>query len=187
MKRFLRDSASAIVLSFLTASFPAGAMEKDGEEISIGLPGAVASASAVAASSSHEDLSDRDVVDFKKLAEQGDPEATYQLARHYLEGGGVEKNLALAHVFFGTASRMGHVDARYRLGLMLLKGEGCSQDRQGAHLSLCLAAAQGHGKAREALVEHFSEMSGEPSEVDFFTREVLRTTAPASSSEGGNQ
>ncbi|MBY0263980.1 MAG: sel1 repeat family protein [Holosporales bacterium] len=181
MKKFLRDSASAIVLSFLTASFPAGAMEKDGEEISIGLP------AAVAASSSHKDLSDRDVVDFKKLAEQGDPEATYQLARHYLEGRGVEKNLALAHVFFGTASRMGHVDAHYIFGLMLLKGEGCSQDRKGAHLSLCLAAAQGHGKAREALVEHFSEMSGEPSEVDFLTLEVLKMTAPASSSEGGNQ
>lgn len=171
MKRFLRDSASALVLSFLTASFPAGAMEKDEDASS--LP-------AAAAASPAEDL------DVKGAAARGDSEATYQLARQYLEGRGVAKDPVLAHTFFGVASRMGHVGASYSFGLMLLNGEGCSQDPRLAQLSFCLAAAQGHGEAREALVAHFSEMSGGSSEVDFFTQEVLKMTVPASSSDGGN-
>ncbi|MGL6188020.1 MAG: tetratricopeptide repeat protein [Holosporales bacterium] len=172
MKRFLRDSASALVLSFLTASFPAGAMEKDEDASS--LP-------AAAAASPAKDL------DVKGAAAQGDSEAKYQLARQYLEGRGVEKNPLLAHTFFGVASSMGHVGASYSFGLTLLNGEGCLKDPRAAQLTFCLAAAKGHREAREALVAHFSEMSGEPSEVDFLTQAVLKMIVPASSSDGGNQ
>ena len=57
-------------------------------------------------------------------AEQGDPEAQYQLGLLYLEGTGVKKNEKTAAEWFQKASDQGHNEAMRKLSWCYLYGRG---------------------------------------------------------------
>ena len=69
----------------------------------------------------------------------GDPEAQYQLARLYLTGEGVEKNVGLAVNWLATAARKQHAAAQATLGELLWRGEEVRQ-RQARGLALIMLA-----------------------------------------------
>lgn len=60
-------------------------------------------------------------------AEQGDPEAQYQLGLLYLEGAGVKKNEKTAAEWFQKASDQGHNEAMRKLSWCYLYGRGVKQ------------------------------------------------------------
>ena len=79
--------------------------------------------------------------EWQPLAEQGDPEACYQLAILYYRGEGVLQDYAEAAKWFEMAANGGDPDAQYNLGLMYANAQGVSKDLVRAHLWFTLAAA----------------------------------------------
>jgi cell division septation protein DedD len=65
---------------------------------------------------------------WRPLAEQGDPDAQFNLAQAYRLGRGVSTNLAAAQIWLERAAVQGHVDAQTTLGLLLFQ----SGDRSSA-------------------------------------------------------
>ncbi|OHC75035.1 MAG: hypothetical protein A3G18_02405 [Rhodospirillales bacterium RIFCSPLOWO2_12_FULL_58_28] len=64
----------------------------------------------------------------KPLAEKGEANAQFAVARLYHEGKGVDQNLKEAAGWYAKAAKSGHDGAQYYLGTMYEKGEGVSQD-----------------------------------------------------------
>src|SRR3954471_25096463 len=58
---------------------------------------------------------------WRPLAENGDPDAEFNLGQAYRLGRGVPINLAAAKTWFERAARQGHVDAQTTLGLLLFQ------------------------------------------------------------------
>jgi uncharacterized protein len=58
---------------------------------------------------------------WRPLAEQGDPDAAFNLGQAYRLGRGVPTNLAAAKTWFERAADKGHVDAQTTLGLLLFQ------------------------------------------------------------------
>ena len=85
--------------------------------------------------------------EWQPLAEEGNPEACYQLAILYYRGEGVLQDYAEAAKWFEMAANGGDPDAQYNLGLMYANAQGVSKDLVRAHLWFTLAAA---GYAQEA-------------------------------------
>jgi TPR repeat protein len=79
--------------------------------------------------------------EWQPLAEQGDPEACYQLAILYYRGEGVLQDYAEAAKWFERAANGGDPDAQYNLGLMYANAQGVARDLVRAHLWFTLAAA----------------------------------------------
>lgn len=77
----------------------------------------------------------------------GNAEAQYQLGRLYLEGGGVEKNPAIAANWLAMAARKQHAPAQAILGELLWRGETISH-RPARGLAL-LTLANENAKANE--------------------------------------
>ncbi|MBV9526895.1 SPOR domain-containing protein [Sphingomonas sp.] len=75
----------------------------------------------------HSDY-DKAVKIWRPLAEQGDPDAQFNLAQAYRLGRGVPTNLAAAQIWLERAAVQGHLDAQTTLGLLLFQ----NGDRTGA-------------------------------------------------------
>jgi uncharacterized protein len=86
---------------------------------------------------------------WKKAAEQGDPEAQYNLGLMYSKGQGTEKDLAQAFNWFTQAAQQGVPSAQGRLGLMYATGDTVARDLIEAHKWLILAA-KGNDKTAKA-------------------------------------
>lgn len=80
---------------------------------------------------------------WRPLAEQGDPDAAFNLGQAYRLGRGVPTNLAAAKTWFERAAAKGHLDAETTLGLMLFE----SGDRAGGIPWLRTAAEKGEPRA----------------------------------------
>jgi cell division protein FtsN len=80
---------------------------------------------------------------WRPLAEQGDPDAQFNLAQAYRLGRGVPTNLAAAQIWLERAAVQGHVDAQTTLGLLLFQ----SGDRAGAVKWLKAAAEKDDARA----------------------------------------
>lgn len=78
---------------------------------------------------------------FRSLAEQGYPDAQFQLGFLYRTGWGVPKEYSEAFRWFERAADQGHVYARSNLGFMYRDGEGVQQDFVQAHKWFKLASA----------------------------------------------
>jgi hypothetical protein len=78
---------------------------------------------------------------FRSLAEQGYPDAQFQLGFLYRTGWGVPKENSEAFRWFERAADQGHVYARSNLGFMYRDGEGVQQDFVQAHKWFKLASA----------------------------------------------
>jgi hypothetical protein len=86
---------------------------------------------------------------FKKLAEQGDASAQYNLGNMYREGKGVPKDEQQAAAWYHKAAEQGVASAQYNLGMMYGKGVGFPKDNQASYFWFLLASAQGHQVAAE--------------------------------------
>ena len=85
----------------------------------------------------------------RQLAEMGDANAQYILARFYARGEGVPQDYAEAVRWYRKAAEQGSVRAQASLGLMYAKGEGVPQEYIMAHKWFNLAAAAGYEPAVE--------------------------------------
>jgi TPR repeat protein len=96
-------------------------------------------------------VSGQDVSDFeetKRLAEQGEAYAQYNLGVMYANGEGVPENDAEAVRWYRLAAEQGHAIGQYNLGLMYAEGEGVPQNNVRAYVWWSVAAAQGDEGAR---------------------------------------
>lgn len=67
------------------------------------------------------------------LAEKGQVDAQYNIARMLQDGDGAAKNLGEAAKWFRKAAEQGDKESQYYLGLMYLRGEGVAADETKAH------------------------------------------------------
>lgn len=94
---------------------------------------------------------------YKRAAEYGHPEAQYQLARHYAEGLGVEKNLSLAAKWYLKSAEQGNVAAQWNVGYCYLLGRGLPRDKIEGYAYLNMASAEDES-LRKDVIELESEM-----------------------------
>jgi hypothetical protein len=87
----------------------------------------------------------------RRLAEQGDANEEFKLARMYFDGKGVAKNYAEAIQWYRKAAEQGHVKAEFYLGEMYLRGQGTKEDYAEAVQWIQKAAKQNDSQAEAAL------------------------------------
>jgi hypothetical protein len=90
----------------------------------------------------------------------GDADAQYQLARLYLDGDGVEKNVGLAINWLATAAKKQHPEAQARLGELLWRGSDDVRQRRARGLALIMLAhenAKASGKEPKWIEDLFVE------------------------------
>jgi TPR repeat protein len=98
---------------------------------------------------------------WKPLAEQGDPEAQYRIARMYYHGRGVQDDAEAARWYREAADR-GHAKARNNLGMMYERGRGVAQDVSAAVEWYRLAAEQRLPTAQANLARMYDTGRGAP-------------------------
>jgi hypothetical protein len=80
---------------------------------------------------------------FKKLAEQGDADAQYNLGFMFANGRGVPKDDRQAVAWYRKAAEQGNAFAQFNLGVSYDNGRGVPKDEQQAYFWWLLASAQG--------------------------------------------
>jgi TPR repeat protein len=107
----------------------------------------------------------------------GDPEAQYLLARLYLEGDGVEKDVPLAASWLAIAARKQYVAAQATLGELLWRGEEvpAHQARGFALIMLAHHNAAATGKEPDWIAKLYREAEAA---ADNETRKEARTIIP---------
>lgn len=93
----------------------------------------------------------------------GDADAQYQLARLYLDGEGVEKNVGLAINWLATAAKKQHPEAQATLGELLWRGSDDVRQRRARGLALIMLAhanAKASGKEPKWIEELYVETQG---------------------------
>ena len=73
------------------------------------------------------------VQDLAALAENGNVDAQYNIARMLQDGDGAAKNPSEAAAWFRKAAEQGDKESQYYLGLMYLRGEGVAANEAEAH------------------------------------------------------
>ena len=89
--------------------------------------------------------------DLRKLAEQGNPDAEWQLGVLYHDGDGLPKDDTLAVQWFQRAAEQGYVRAQSTLGAYYWAGRGVPQDFSKAYFWSQLALAQGDENSKSRL------------------------------------
>jgi TPR repeat protein len=87
-------------------------------------------------------------VEFKPLAEQGDPFAQYMLALMHMHGKGTQQNPRLALVWFERSAAQGFADSLFNLGVIYTQAIGVSKDHPKGVEYLKKAAERGSGEAQ---------------------------------------
>ncbi len=83
-----------------------------------------------------------------KAAEQGDPEAQFNLGVSYDFGEGVRKNPEQAVYWYSKAAEQGHLQAQVNLAICYEEGEGVPKNPEKAVFWYSKAAEQGHPEAQ---------------------------------------
>ncbi len=89
------------------------------------------------------------VKEFRAVAEQGAPDAQYNLGFMYEDGKGVVQDYKEAIKWYRTAAEQGHAKAQFKLGVMYGYGRGVIQDYVQAHTWFNIGAANGYEEARK--------------------------------------
>ena len=90
-----------------------------------------------------------EIEDLIQGANEGDPEAQYDLGWRYSAGRDVQQNDEEAMKWLRKAAEQGRTKSQNILGMMYSIGHSVPQDYVEAHIWWNLAAAQGDEKARE--------------------------------------
>ena len=119
---------------------------------------------------------------FRSLAEQGYPDAQFQLGFLYRTGWGVPKDYSEAFKWFERAADQGHAYAQTNLGFMYRDGEGVQQDYVQAHMWFNLASAS-PGPPLRYVAEHLDSVvkkmtPAQIAEAQKLAREWKPTTQP---------
>lgn len=96
----------------------------------------------------------------RPLAEQGNPNAQYNLGVIYDRGYGVERDYAKARAWYEKAAAQGNASAAHNLGMMYKKGHGVSVDYQQAADWFKQAAELGEPAAQNNLGVMYAEGMG---------------------------
>ncbi len=95
----------------------------------------------------------------RKAAQQGDPQAQYDLAYLYYKSGidpeiaGLARSERLAARWYREAAMQGHPRAQYNLAVLHLQGHGVERDAIMAYAWLLLASGNGHEGSSELITE----------------------------------
>ncbi len=81
--------------------------------------------------------------ELRRLADQGDAQAQFELGVRYAHGYGVSRDDQEAAKWYRLAAEQGDADAQHALGVMYDEGRGVPKDYVLAHMWLNLAAAKG--------------------------------------------
>jgi S1-C subfamily serine protease len=81
---------------------------------------------------------------WRSLADQGQPDAMYNLGLMYAQGAAVPQNYAEAARWYGLAAEYGNPDAQAALGLQYVMGQGVPENYILSYTWLSLAAARGN-------------------------------------------
>ena len=100
------------------------------------------------ASSSQQSSTADNVASYLKLAEQGDKDAQYRLARRYDLGYGVAEDKSQAVYWYRKAAEQGHAEAQCCLGTCYDFGYGVAEDKSQAVYWYGKAAEQGDAEAQ---------------------------------------
>lgn len=98
----------------------------------------------------------------RRLAERGDANGEFELARMYFDGKGVAKNYAEALHWYRKAAEQGHVKAQFYLGEMYLRGQGTPEDYAEALEWIQKAAKQNDSNAEAGLGYIYHNGKGVP-------------------------
>lgn len=85
---------------------------------------------------------------WRPLAEQGNPNAQFNLGLMYNNGKGVPKDDVEAMKWYRMAAEQGYANAQFNLGFMYDSGQGVPEDDVEAVKWYRMAAEQGHAKAQ---------------------------------------
>ena len=94
---------------------------------------------------------DIDVTQLYQKAQSGDAQAQLDLANHYFDGEGVEKNEREAVIWYRKAAEQGHAEAQCDLGDCYSDGLGVEKNDQEAAKWYKMAAEQGYAEAQASL------------------------------------
>lgn len=97
--------------------------------------------------------------DLRKLAEQGDPDAQWNLGVRYHHGDGVPRDDAVAVRWFQRAAEQGYVLAQGALGADYWAGRGVPKDLSKSYFWSSLAMAQGDETSKSRLEGLASQMT----------------------------
>ena len=125
---------------------------------------------------------------YRKAAEQGHPEAQYNLGVMLGTSGlgrGIEKNEKEAAKWYRKAADQGVPDAQYNLGWMYDNGAGVPENDKEAVMLYRKAAEQGHAKAQNEL--GFMYRYGEGALEDDVTAYAWYNIAAANGNENGKE
>lgn len=126
---------------------------------------------------------------FRKLAEEGNPSAQFNLGLCYARGFGVEKDEAEAVTWYRKAAGQGHPDAQFNLGLCYYRGNGVAKDAGEAVLWFRKAAEQGHPSAQNNLGGCYAQGVGVAKDVaeaaNWFRKAAEQGEAEAQNNLGG--
>jgi len=99
----------------------------------------------------YQDDFDESIKWYRKAAEQGLPEAQFELGYCYDNGEGVEQNPSEAAKWYRKAAEQGHAEAQYYMGYCCLYGYGVEKDETEAIKWIRKAAEQGNDMAQDDL------------------------------------
>jgi len=88
------------------------------------------------------------LAEWRPLAEQGRPDAQFELGWLYARGKGVPLDYDEAVRWFKKSAEQGFAPAQYRLGLHYYGGVGIAKDQDEAYFWIGVAAVSGHEEAR---------------------------------------
>jgi putative methionine-R-sulfoxide reductase with GAF domain len=101
------------------------------------------------------------LADLRKLADQGNADAQWQMGARYHNGEGVPRDDVQAMQWFGRAAEQGHVTAQATLGAYYWAGRGVPQDLSKAYFWSRLALAQGDENSKARLEGLATQMTRE--------------------------
>jgi hypothetical protein len=120
----------------------------------------------------------------RQAAEQGDPQAQYDLAYLYYKSGsdpeisGISRSEKLAAQWYREAALQGHSSAQYNMAVLHLHGHGVERDALDAYAWLLQAAANGHKDAKVLMAELESVLNTRQLEEAKSRSEALPITKP---------
>ena len=88
-------------------------------------------------------MSNEQIADLRRKADQGDAEAQFGLGLVYTLGHGVPQDYAKAREWYEQAAAQGYADAQALLGVLYALGQGVPQDYVRAYMWSDLAAVSG--------------------------------------------
>jgi TPR repeat protein len=88
---------------------------------------------------------------FRMAAEQGNPEAQFELGQMHAQGLGTTQQFEAAADWYLLAAKQGHAKAQFHLGFLYSHGQGVRQDYAKAYQWYCISDRFGYTLAKKSL------------------------------------